>query len=168
MVTILYSGPPLDTATVLQMAHDAAGGHPETRLELRQCCTREQLAQALEEAAGQVGRGEERYFSFNAVEGTCFLTLSQVLYFKGRGHRVVAALTDGRELVSRTLRVSISRLLKPLTDADRFYQAHRSVFINKAHIAVLGRDSVTLDNGTVLPASRGKSRAFHRELREAK
>ena len=60
MVTILYSGPPLDTATVLQMAHDAAGGHPETRLELRQCCTREQLAQALEEAAGQVGRGEER------------------------------------------------------------------------------------------------------------
>lgn len=167
MEIIIYQGADLDSLGLERMAQKAAASvNAQAELHLQVCQTHSDLARHVHQAALQELASRERYFPFKSTEGVQLLQLSQVLYFKSRGHRIIAVMTDGRELAGRTLRVPTSKILEPLVETGRFCRTFRSTIVNKTHIAALTPSRVRLDNGAVLNISRKYYQAFLRENQE--
>ncbi len=166
MDIIIYEGPHMEVTALEQLARSAAPlllQEDETNMRFRTCTTREELAVQVRELALREAEDRDQFFPFRANGGTRLLKLSHVSYFKSSGHRIIAVLTDGTEVVGRTLRVSISSLLEPLVASGKFYRTFRSTFVNKLHIAAMGPSWVRLDDGTVLSMSRKYHTALLKE-----
>ncbi|MEM6877968.1 MAG: response regulator [Bacteroidota bacterium] len=61
-------------------------------------------------------------------------------------------LTDGKQLLNRS---SLSDILTKL-EGDYFLQCHRSYLVNLMHVNAWKDDSLSMNNGILVPVSRGK------------
>lgn len=156
MDIIVYDGPHLNNKDLTMMVRSCAALHntEDVDLNIRTCETTDDLSAAIQELVALEVQSKERFFPFKSADGTHLLRLSQVLYFRSSGHRVIATLTSGKELYGLTLRLSTAALLEPLVHTGKFYRTYRSTFVNKLHIDRFGPGWVLLDNGTRLSASR--------------
>ena len=156
MDIIVYDGTCLREADLRSMARStvSCGDAGDANLNIHTCKTPEELSKVIHELAALELQSKERFFPFKTKAGSKLLRLSQVLYFKSSGHRIIVKLTDGTELYGRTLRVSTASLLEPLAQNGRFYRIYRATFVNMAHVTNLGPAWVELDDGTRLDVSR--------------
>lgn len=168
MEIVVYQGKDLDHPSILNMTQDLAASTAmrQEDLHIRVCQTQEELSRAIKEATLRELASTERFFPFKATEGTRLLQLSQVLYFKSSGHRVVAMLANGQELIGRTLRLPTSALLEPLVRTGQFIRIYRSTYVNKLHISSIGPTCVRLDNGMTMSVSHKYYQALWRERQQ--
>lgn len=84
------------------------------------------------------------------------LRMSETCFVEAQAHSVRIATRNGMLEVRR----SISELERELDQS--FVRCHRSYLVNLKYLAKLCKNEVVLDDGTVLPLSRGAAAAVHK------
>lgn len=87
---------------------------------------------------------------------------AQILYIERSGRVSHVHTDDGRELQSAD---KLNLFLEKVTP-DTFGRCHVSYIVNFSHVEHLGRDSVRLKSGAMLPVSRAYAKSFRRQLGE--
>lgn len=86
------------------------------------------------------------------------LPISQVQYVEAFSHTV--AIVTGADTIQ--VKMPISEVEKLLDEG--FIRCHRSYLVGLKHIARLSKTEVILDNGKLLPLSRGAAATVHKEF----
>lgn len=156
MELIIYQGGPPGREVLDGWARRAA--EAGVGLHMTVCNTRAQVEEVLTRGHEDVARTREALLPFWAADGICPIRLSEVCYFKGAGHKIIAGFTDGRTLCSKTHRIPAKAVLEPYLARGLFLQTSRATFVNLEQIATVTAAGVTLRNGEWV----GISQAYYR------
>lgn len=86
------------------------------------------------------------------------LAIKDILFMEAQNQNILIC-TSGE---AYSVRYNISDYEKEL-EQDGFFRIHRGYLVSLAHVKTIGKNEVTLDDGTVLPVSRSKEK----DLKEA-
>lgn len=112
---------------------------------------KQQLFDTLAFAVSKIDLSEERMVTIKTSEGFRILKLSEILCCEYRSHAVLYTLTNGEEVISRTIRQSFAEYCRPILKDARFLQCHTSYLINMQRVERFAKDSFTLRGGNVVP-----------------
>ena len=96
---------------------------------------------------------QEQTFTVKTADSFRVLMLSDIVCCEYRSHAVIFTLTNGEEVISRTIRESFGDYSMPFMRDSRFLQCHTSYLINMRRVERFAKDSFTLRGGKVVPIS---------------
>lgn len=118
--------------------------------------TRDVLSEALDAVKAELNRSRLTV----SIDGvTHVLQVQQIRFAEVSGHRV-SLHTDSGVLTFRATMKDICSLLP----GQWFCAPHQSYLVNLLHVRSIGREAVTLDDGTSVPLSRRKQAEFMRSF----
>lgn len=95
----------------------------------------------------------EEVFAFKTGREFFRIPLKDILYFESSDHKIILhTLEENYDFYDK-----IDRLVA-LLEPQRFLYLHKSFLANSKHIQNFGYDSVTIDNGDLIPISQSKRR----------
>ncbi len=112
---------------------------------------KQQLFDTLTFAISKTDLSEEQTVTIKTTDGLRVLKLSDILCCEYRSHAVIFTLTNGEEVISRTIRESFAEYSMPVLKDARFLQCHTSYLINMRRVERFVKDSFTLYGGKVVP-----------------
>lgn len=112
---------------------------------------KQQLFDTLDFAVSRIDLSEGRTVTIKTSEGLRILKLSEILCCEYRSHAVLFTLTNGEEVISRTIRESFAEYSIPVLKDARFLQCHTSYLINMQRVERFAKDGFTLRGGKVVP-----------------
>ncbi len=112
---------------------------------------KQQLFDTLTFAISKTDLSEEQTVTIKTTDGLRVLKLSDILCCEYRSHAVIFTLTNGEEVISRTIRESFAEYSMPVLKDARFLQCHTSYLINIRRVERFAKDSFTLHGGKVVP-----------------
>lgn len=102
-----------------------------------------------------LARTKDKYFSFTNEYGLSRISLAEIFYFESNMRTISVCLKQTRQnFIGR-----ISNLEEELV-AHGFVRIHKSYLVNLRHVRNIFKDTVTLDNGEVLPLSRHRGKSL--------
>lgn len=110
-----------------------------------------QLFDTLTLAISKVDLAEEQTFTVKTADGLRVMKLSEINCCEYRSHSVIFSLTNGEEVVSRTIREKFSEYSSPILKDRHFLQCHTSFVVNMRRVERFARDSFTLWDGKIVP-----------------
>lgn len=110
-----------------------------------------QLFDTLTYAISKIDLSEEQTFTVKTAESLRVLKLSEILCSEYHNHTVIFTLTNGEELISRTIRESFTEYIMPILKDAHFLQCHTSYLINMRRVERFAKDSFTLYGGKKVP-----------------
>ncbi len=102
-------------------------------------------------ALSKIDLSGERMVTVKTAESLRVFHVSDILCCEYRSHKVIFTLTNGEEVISRTIRESFAQYSMPIQKDNRFIQCHSSYFINMRRVERFAKDSFTLRGGKVVP-----------------
>lgn len=112
---------------------------------------KQQLFETLAFAISKIDLSEEQTFTVKTAGSLRVLNLSEILCCEYRSHAVIFTLSDGEEVISRTLRESFAEYSLPILKDTRFLQCHTSYLVNMRRVERFAKDSFSLRGGKVVP-----------------
>ncbi len=112
---------------------------------------KQQLFDTLTFAISRIDLTEEQTVTIKTTDGLRVLKLSDILCCEYSSHAVLFTLTNGEEVISRTIRESFAEYNMPVLKDARFLQCHTSYLINMRWVERFAKDSFTLRGGKVIP-----------------
>lgn len=112
---------------------------------------RQQLFETLTLAISKADLAEEETFNVKTAGNLRVIKLSDIACCEYRAHAVAFSLTNGEEVVSRTIRESFSEYTAPILKNRHFLQCHTSFVINMRRVERFAKDSFTLRGGKSAP-----------------
>ncbi len=112
---------------------------------------KQQLFDTLTFALSKIDLSEDQTFTVKTAESLRVLGLSDILCCEYRNHVVILTLTDGEEVISRTIRESFAEYSASILKDARFLQCHSSYLINMRRVERFAKGSFTLRGGKVVP-----------------
>lgn len=117
---------------------------------------KQQLFDTLTLAISKVDLAEEQSFTVKTSESLRVLKLSDIACCEYRNHAVIFNLTNGEEVVSRTIRENFSQYSLPILKDRHFLQCHTSFVVNMRRVERFAKDSFTLYGGKIIPIAAKK------------
>jgi DNA-binding LytR/AlgR family response regulator len=112
---------------------------------------KQQLFDTLNFGLLKIDLSEEQTFTVKTAESLRVLKLSEILCSEYRSHAVIFTLTNGEEIISRTIRESFAEFSMPILKDAHFLQCHTSYLINMRRVERFAKDSFTLRGGKMVP-----------------
>lgn len=112
---------------------------------------KQQLFDTLTFAISKTDLSEEQTVTMKTTDGLRVLRLSDILCCEYRSHAVIFTLTNGEEVISRTIRESFAEYSMPVLKDTHFLQCHTSYLINMRRVERFAKDSFTLCGGKTVP-----------------
>lgn len=112
--------------------------------------TESELAKVLDVCAERLGRTRQDYIAIKYHGENLRLSGSEIISVKVDGHYLKMQTTDRMYEWKASLKEMVSRL-----DSDRFVMANRSAVVNLDFVVKITREECILENGDVVPVSRG-------------
>ncbi|MBW7571359.1 LytR/AlgR family response regulator transcription factor [Caproiciproducens faecalis] len=112
---------------------------------------KQQLFDTLTFAISKTDLSEEQTVTIKTTDGLRVLRLSDILCCEYRSHAVIFTLTNGEEIISRTIRESFAEYSMPVLKDAHFLQCHTSYLINMRRVERFAKDSFTLCGGKTVP-----------------
>lgn len=112
---------------------------------------KQQLFDTLTLAISKADLAEEQTFAVKTADNLRVIKLSDIAYCEYRNHAVVFSLTNGEEVLSRTIRENFSEYSAPIFMDRHFLQCHTSFVINLRRVERFAKDSFTLYGGKIVP-----------------
>lgn len=137
------------TTTEPQFALQAYAASPVNYL-IKPIC-KQQLFNTLTFAIEKIELSEERKVTVKTAESLRVLNQSEILCCEYRSHTVIFTLTNGEEIISRTIRESFAKYSMPILKDAHFLQCHASYIINMRRVECFAKDSFILHGGKVVP-----------------
>lgn len=119
--------------------------------------TKEMIEKVLKEIQNDMGK--KKKLLVTSAKGERMLALHKILYLSAEDKYTVLYTTDGY-YVDRTSLNDYESLLSPYG----FYRIHRKYIVNIYHHKSMEKGHVTLSQGTRLPISRRREKAYYTEL----
>nr|WP_308627378.1 LytTR family DNA-binding domain-containing protein [uncultured Eisenbergiella sp.] len=113
--------------------------------------------EAMRYALAQTDLNREPVFRIKTAEGVLAVPYSAILYVECRARSLFLYTKDGNCVRSIVLRRPFEEEVKELLESWGFVQIHKSFAVNMDHIRRYKQDSITMDNGQILPVSRNKA-----------
>ncbi|MEM8583458.1 MAG: response regulator [Bacteroidota bacterium] len=122
------------------------------------------LFTTIEAAFAMAHREEEKDKQISLQDGSQQYRLSERQIVCVQAEHVYARvyLTDGKQLLNRS---SLSEILNRL-EGEYFLQCHRSYLVNLMHVNAWKDDSLSMNNGVLVPVSRGKKSELESKLND--
>ncbi|HEX3022097.1 MAG TPA: LytTR family DNA-binding domain-containing protein [Lachnospiraceae bacterium] len=112
---------------------------------------KQQLFDTLTFAISKIELSEEQKITVKTVENLRVLNMSDILCCEYRNHTVIFTLTNGEEIISRTIRESFTKYSMTILEDSRFLQCHTSYIINMRRVECFAKDSFILRGGKAVP-----------------
>lgn len=112
---------------------------------------KKQLFDTLALAFSKIDLTEEQSFTVKTADSLRVSKLSDIACCEYCRHAVIVTLTNGEEIVSRTIRESFSDYCLPILKDRHFLQCHTSFVINMRRVERFAKDSFTLIGGIMVP-----------------
>lgn len=112
---------------------------------------KKQLFDTLALALSKIDLTEEQSFTVKTADSLRVSKLSDIVCCEYCRHAVIVTLTNGEEIVSRTIRESFSDYCLPILKDRHFLQCHTSFVINMRRVERFAKDSFTLSGGKMVP-----------------
>lgn len=112
---------------------------------------RQQLFDTLTLAIAKADLAEEQTFTVKTADSLRVIKLSDIACCEYRAHAVIFSLTNGEEVVSRTIRENFSEYSSSILKDRHFLQCHTSFVINMRRVERFAKDSFTLCRGKSVP-----------------
>jgi DNA-binding LytR/AlgR family response regulator len=113
--------------------------------------------EAVQYALMQAELNREPVFRIKTAEGVLTFAYSGILYVECRQRSLYLYAKDGTCIHSIVLRGTFEKAVEELLDSWTFVQIHKSYVVNMEYISRYKQDSVTMENGQILPVSRNKA-----------
>lgn len=113
------------------------------------------FAQELDRVRAQLARRRRRTVLFQADGAYHRVDVADITYLESAGHRVIVHTLTGTHSV-----VSSLKALEAELDGADFRRCNSGYLVNLAHVTGVEQNDCRLRDGTVLPISRPKRRAF--------
>lgn len=112
-----------------------------------------QIFDTLTLAISKVDLAEEQTFTVKTADGLRVIKLSEITCCEYRSHSAIFSLTNGEEVVSRTIREKFSEYSSPILKNRHFLQCHTSFMVNMRRVERFAKGSFTLCGGKIVPIS---------------
>lgn len=112
---------------------------------------KQQLFDTLTLAISKADFAEEQTFTVKTFDSLRVIKLSDISCCEYRSHAVFFNLTNGDEVVSRTIRENFSEYSAPILKDRHFLQCHTSFVVNMRRVERFAKDSFTLRGGKIVP-----------------
>lgn len=112
---------------------------------------KQQLFDTLSLAISKADLADEQTFTVKTVDSLRVIKLSDIACCEYRSHAVLFNLTNGEEVLSRTIRESFSEYCSPILTDKHFLQCHSSYIINMRRVERFAKDGFTLGGGKFIP-----------------
>ncbi|MEG2393747.1 MAG: LytTR family DNA-binding domain-containing protein [Ruthenibacterium sp.] len=96
----------------------------------------------------------ERPYCIRTRDGLVSVDLQRIVCVENSARTLVITLEDGTLVRSVSNRVAFEQKIAPLLEDAAFIQPHKSYAVNMRYIYTLTGDSITLDDGGIVPVSR--------------
>jgi DNA-binding LytR/AlgR family response regulator len=111
----------------------------------------QQLFDTLTRAISKVDLAEEQTFAVKAADSLRVMKLSDIVCCEYSNHAVIFSLSNGEEVLSRTIREKFSEYCSPILNDRHFLQCHTAFVINMRWVERFAKDSFTLCGGKLVP-----------------
>lgn len=112
---------------------------------------KQQLFDTLTLAISKLDLAEEKTFTVKTADSLRVVKLSDIVCCEYRSHAVAFSLTNGEEVLSRTIRESFSEYCEAISKDSHFLQCHSSFIVNMRRVERFAKDSFTLFGGKTVP-----------------
>jgi len=112
---------------------------------------KQQLFDTLTYAVSKADLAEEQTFAVKTADSLRVIRLSDIVCCEYRSHAVIFSLTNGEEVLSRTIRERFSEYSSPILKDRHFLQCHISFVVNMRRVERFAKDSFTLCGGKTVP-----------------
>lgn len=112
---------------------------------------KQQLFDTLSLAISKADIAEEQTFAVKTADSLRVIKLSDIVCCEYRSHAVIFSLTNGEEVVSRTIRENFSKYCASILKDRHFLQCHTSFLVNMRRVERFAKDSFTLRGGKIVP-----------------
>lgn len=112
---------------------------------------KQQLFDTLTLAISKADLAEEQTFAVKTADSLRIIKLSDIVCCEYRSHTVSFRLTNGEEVLSRTIRENFSEYSSPILKDRHFLQCHTSFVVNLRRVERFAKDSFTLYGGKIVP-----------------
>lgn len=112
---------------------------------------KKQLFDTLTLAISKADLAEEQTFAVKTADSLRVIKLSDIDCCEYRSHAVIFSLTNGEEVLSRTIRENFSEYSSPILKDRHFLQCHTSFVVNMRRVERFAKDSFTLCGGKIVP-----------------
>ena len=102
-------------------------------------------------AISKVDLAEEQTFTVKTADSLRVIKLSDIACCEYRSHAVIFSLTNGEEVVSRTIRENYYDYILPILKDRHFLQCHSSFVVNMRRVERFARNNFTLFGGKIVP-----------------
>lgn len=111
---------------------------------------KQQLFDTLTLAISKIDFSEDQTFAVKTADGLRVIKLSDIACCEYRSHAVIFNLTNGEQVVSRTIRKNFTEYILPILKDRHFLQCHSSFVINMRWVERFAKDSFTLCGGKIV------------------
>jgi len=112
---------------------------------------KQQLFDTLTLAISKLDLAEEQTFTVRTADSLRVVKLSDIVCCEYRSHAVVFSLTNGEEVLSRTIRESFSEYCEAISKDSHFLQCHSSFVVNIRRVERFSKDSFMVRGGKTVP-----------------
>ncbi|MEA4961878.1 LytR/AlgR family response regulator transcription factor [Lutispora sp.] len=112
---------------------------------------KQRLFDTLTLAISKADLAEEQTFAVKTADSLRIIKLSDIVCCEYRSHAVIFSLTNGEEVLSRTIRENFSEYSSPILKDRHFLQCHTSFVVNLRRVERFAKDSFTLCGGKIVP-----------------
>jgi len=112
---------------------------------------KQQLFDTLTLAISKLDLAEEQTFTVRTADSLRVVKLSDIVCCEYRSHAVVFSLTNGEEVLSRTIRESFSEYCEAISKDSHFLQCHSSFVVNIRRVERFSKDSFIVCGGKTVP-----------------
>lgn len=116
----------------------------------------QELDMALRQCCEKIDRKKTEYFAFRYQGEGLRIAFSDILYIRVEGHYLQMVMQRGMYEWKGSLAQAAERL-----DRQQFALANRSAIVNLEYVTRITREECFLENGEVLPVSRGAYQALN-------
>ena len=117
---------------------------------------KQHLFDTLALAISKADLAEEYTFTVKTADSLRLIKLSDIACCEYCSHAVIFNLTNGDEVVSRTIRENFLEYISPILKDRHFLQCHTSFVINMRRVERFAKDSFTLYGGKIVPVAAKK------------
>lgn len=128
---------------------------------IRKSKMRMELYLALQAAIPVLERRKERYLTLKTEDGMEQVAASNILYVEMLQRHMHYYLNDGREIIENK---TMKKLLQELSYDEHFVLLDSGLLLNMEYEKAYSQQSVTLQNGMVLPVARTRAKEVKRAI----
>lgn len=77
-----------------------------------------------------------------------------IMYVENQLRDAIYTMSDGKKAICTRMFGTFENAVAPLSENPDFIQPHKSFFVNMRYIRIFGSDSITMDDGKIIPVNQ--------------